>query len=107
MSQKSDSEQLPPHSPAAEVGVLGCCLLDPKNALDEALVHLASRREAHLAFYDLRHQIIFKFLIPCRDAQHFVHRSFAQNHFFNSALPERAHPQFPGLFFNIIAGSIS
>lgn len=62
-------DTLPPHSPAAEQGVLGCCLLDPKSGVDEALVHLVSRREAHLAFYDLRHQIIFKVLLEMQEAR--------------------------------------
>lgn len=69
ITNSPDTDSLPPHSIAAETGLLGCLLLDPKNAIDEALVHLASRREAHLAFYDLRHQVIFKVLLEMQEAQ--------------------------------------
>lgn len=47
-------DRLPPHSPEAEMGVLGCCLLDP------ACVALSwDRFGTDEVFYDLRHQTIF------------------------------------------------
>lgn len=50
-----DFDRLPPSSPQAEAGVLGCALLDPGTVLDECT-------EANVSpewFYDLRHQHIF------------------------------------------------
>lgn len=48
-------DRLPPHSIEGEQGVLGCCLLDPINALNECQSK-AIRAEM---FYDLRHQVIY------------------------------------------------
>lgn len=48
-------DRLPPHSIEAEQGVLGCCLLDPKNALNEC----QSKGIRGDMFYDLRHQVIY------------------------------------------------
>lgn len=55
-------DRLPPHSIEAEQGVLGCCLLDPGESLDEALLALPDPQ----AFYDLRHQAIFGSLMAMR-----------------------------------------
>ncbi|MBF8281286.1 MAG: replicative DNA helicase [Anaerolineales bacterium] len=51
-------DRLPPHSLEAEAGVLGCCLLDPGDALCDALEALPESQ----AFYDARHQCIFETL---------------------------------------------
>lgn len=51
-------DALPPHSDEAEAGVLGCCMLDPV-ALRSAVGRLGDRDEA---FYDLRHQTIYRAL---------------------------------------------
>lgn len=56
------SDRLPPHSPEAESGVLGCILLDP-TCLQDCLDRFKARPEA---FYDLRHQTIFSALIDMR-----------------------------------------
>jgi hypothetical protein len=48
-------DRLPPHSPEAEQGVLGCALLSP----GECLPVIISTLKSKLAFYDLRHQTIF------------------------------------------------
>jgi replicative DNA helicase len=53
-----DTDRLPPHSPEAEQGLLGCMMLDPIRALDECLEDGVNE----LWFYDLRHQKLFSAL---------------------------------------------
>lgn len=60
-----NTDRLPPHSPEAEQGVLGCVLLSPKECLTEAVNRLKGNR---LAFYDLRHQTIFVEMMAMQDA---------------------------------------
>lgn len=50
-------DRLPPHSPEAEQGVLGCVLVDPK-CLCECVLKFG--KNGGEVFYDLRHQTIFK-----------------------------------------------
>jgi replicative DNA helicase len=59
-------DRLPPHSPEAEQGVLGCVLLSPNESLGECITKL---REGAEVFYDLRHQTIFIALTEMYDAQ--------------------------------------
>lgn len=59
-AQAAAFDRLPPHSIEAEQGVLGCCLIAPKEAL------LAARekfRDRAGFFYDLRHQTLFALLL--------------------------------------------
>src|SRR6266498_5719494 len=49
-------DRLPPHSPDAEQGVLGCILLSPNECMGDCLAKLKVGSEV---FYDLRHQTIF------------------------------------------------
>lgn len=49
--------ELPPYSEACEIGVLGCCILDPKAVLDTVCEQLIKFQDS--AFYDLRHKILF------------------------------------------------
>ena len=56
-------DRLPPHSPEAEQGVLGCILLSPNECLDETMVRLGEQR----VFYDLRHQTIYDALVDMRN----------------------------------------
>src|SRR5580704_6944934 len=59
-------DRLPPHSPEAEQGVLGCVLLSPNDCLGECVEKFKSGAEV---FYDLRHQTIFETLIEMYDAR--------------------------------------
>ncbi len=53
-------DRLPPHSPEAEMGVLGCALLDPNQCIGECIEKL--KDEGQEVFYDLRHQTIYEML---------------------------------------------
>lgn len=53
-------DRLPPHELDAEMAVIGCCLLDPKNAIVRCQEKLPDGPES---FYDLRHQLIYRNLI--------------------------------------------
>jgi replicative DNA helicase len=57
-------DRLPPHSPEAEQGVLGCVLLSPNECMGESIEKLKGGAEV---FYDLRHQTIFTALIEMYD----------------------------------------
>src|SRR5262245_4023417 len=63
MKQGTPLDRLPPHSPEAEKGILGCCLLD-QNAVAECV----ERFRGVEVFYDLRHQALFKVLREMFDA---------------------------------------
>jgi replicative DNA helicase len=57
-------DRLPPHSPEAEQGVLGCVLLSPNDSMGICIEKLKSGAEV---FYDLRHQTIFATLAEMYD----------------------------------------
>src|SRR5437667_2560324 len=57
-------DRLPPHSPDAEQGVLGCVLLSPNDCMGECIEKLKGGPEV---FYDLRHQTIFTMLAEMYD----------------------------------------
>ena len=61
-------DSLPPHSLDAERAVLGACLQDPANAIPEVLTVLTSRAQAKLAFFDIRHALLFGALVEMHDA---------------------------------------
>src|SRR5258708_21628742 len=58
------ADRLPPHSPEAEQGVLGCVLLSPNDCMGECIERLKGSAEP---FYDLRHQTIFNTLAEMYD----------------------------------------
>ena len=62
-------DRLPPHSPEAEQGVLGCVLLSPNECMGECMEKLKDGKEI---FYDLRHQTIFETLVSMYDAREAV-----------------------------------
>ena len=53
-------DRLPPHSPEAEQGVLGCALLSPNECVGECIEKLKGAGQE--VFYDLRHQLIYETL---------------------------------------------
>ncbi len=57
-------DRLPPHSPEAEQGVLGCIFLSPNECMGECLAKLKGGSQV---FYDLRHQAIFDVLAEMYD----------------------------------------
>src|SRR3989442_15593672 len=59
-------DRLPPHSPEAEQGVLGCVLLSPNDCMGECIEKFKSGAEV---FYDLRHQTIFSALAEMYDSR--------------------------------------
>ncbi len=59
-SAMSTLDRLPPHSTEAEMGVLGCALLDPNRCIGECIEKL--KDDGKSAFYDLRHQTIYETL---------------------------------------------
>src|SRR6267378_1785470 len=56
-------DRLPPHSPDAERGVLGCCFLSPNECIAECIQKLPGPE----VFYDLRHQTIYNILVEMLD----------------------------------------
>jgi replicative DNA helicase len=61
---RPDVDRLPPHSPEAETGVLGCVLLSPNECMGECIEKFKGGQEV---FYDLRHQTIFSTLAEMYD----------------------------------------
>jgi replicative DNA helicase len=59
-------DRLPPHSPEAEQGVLGCVLLSPNDCMGECIGRF---KEGAEVFYDLRHQTIFSTLVQMYDGR--------------------------------------
>lgn len=53
------TEQLPPHSPEAEQGVLGCVMLSASECLDDCLAELPSAE----VFFDLKHRTLYEAMV--------------------------------------------
>lgn len=60
------TDRLPPHSPDAEQGVLGCVLLSPNECLGLCIEKIKNDAEV---FYDLRHQTIYTTMLEMFDAR--------------------------------------
>jgi replicative DNA helicase len=60
------ADRLPPHSPEAEQGVLGCVLLSPNECLGQCIEKLKAGPEV---FYDLRHQTIYEAFVQMYDTR--------------------------------------
>jgi len=60
-------DRLPPHSIEAEMGVLGCALLEPNQCIGECIEKL--KDDGKSAFYDLRHQTIYETLAQMFNAR--------------------------------------
>ena len=60
-------DRLPPHAIEAEMGVLGCALLDPNQCIGECVEKL--KDDGMMAFYDLRHQTIYETLAEMFNAR--------------------------------------
>lgn len=68
MSELDDEQmtldQLPPHDPGAERGVLGCILLAPSECIDQCLDALPTPE----VFYELRHRQLYEAMLALQDA---------------------------------------
>ena len=65
--QAANLDRLPPHDLQMEMGVLGCCLLDPNRCIGECIESL--KDDGKSAFYDLRHQTIYATLAEMYNAR--------------------------------------
>ncbi|HHY85306.1 MAG TPA: replicative DNA helicase [Verrucomicrobia bacterium] len=63
-AEPASVDRLPPHSPEAERGVLGCILLSPNDCMGLAIEKLKGGADV---FYDLRHRTIFTTLVEMYD----------------------------------------
>mgnify|MGYP000140140610 CR=1 FL=1 len=83
---KPDIDRLPPHSPEAEMGVLGCALLSPNDCLPRSVEAFRGRTDV---FYDLRHQTVFEALISMLKAREQIDIITLQQHLKDEALLEQ------------------
>jgi replicative DNA helicase len=66
LADAAKADRLPPHSPEAEQGVLGCVMLSPNDCMGVCIERLKQGAEV---FYDLRHQTIFSTLAEMYDGR--------------------------------------
>src|SRR5215831_2237909 len=93
-------DRLPPHSPEAEQGVLGCILLSPNDCIGECIEKLKGAEEA---FYDLRHQTIFRALTAMYDKREAIDLITLQQRLKDAQLLE----QVGGLpFLSVLADAV-
>jgi len=78
-------DRLPPHSPEAEQGVLGCALLSPNECMGECIEKFKGSTEV---FYDLRHQTIFSTLVEMFDTREAIDIITVQQRLKNKQLLE-------------------
>jgi replicative DNA helicase len=79
-------DRLPPHSPEAEQGVLGCVLLSPNECMGVCIEKL---KEGAEVFYDLRHQTIFTTLAEMYDRREAIDIITVQQQLKNKQLLEQ------------------
>jgi replicative DNA helicase len=79
-------DRLPPHSPEAEQGVLGCVLLSPNDCMGQCIEKFKSDGEV---FYDLRHQTIFTTLVAMYDQREAIDVITLQQRLKNKQLLEQ------------------
>jgi replicative DNA helicase len=79
-------DRLPPHSPEAEQGVLGCILLSPNECVGECIEKFKQGAEV---FYDLRHQSIFSALSDMFDKRQAIDVITLQQHLKDKQLLEQ------------------
>jgi replicative DNA helicase len=79
-------DRLPPHSPEAERGVLGCVLISPNDSMGECVSKFKSGEEV---FYDLRNQTIFTALLELYDKQEAIDVITLQQHLKDKQLLEQ------------------
>lgn len=64
-NRSEEIDRLPPHSPKAELGVLGCCLLSPNECISECVQKFKAAKAD--VFYDLRYQQIYNIMVEMWD----------------------------------------
>src|ERR1017187_6804911 len=79
-------DRLPPHSPEAEQGVLGCVLLSPNECMGQCVEKFKADGEV---FYDLRHQTIFSTLAEMYDSREAIDVITLQQRLKNKQLLEQ------------------
>jgi replicative DNA helicase len=77
-SAATSVDRLPQHSIEAEMGVLGCALLDPNQCIGECIEKL--KDDGKMAFYDLRHQTIYETLSEMFNARAAIDLITVQQH---------------------------
>jgi replicative DNA helicase len=85
-SDPAKVDRLPPHSPEAEMGVLGCVLLSPNECMGECIEKFKAGGEV---FYDLRHQTIFTILAEMYDRREAIDVITVQQQLKNKQLLEQ------------------
>src|SRR5438477_5141834 len=85
-SDATKVDRLPPHSPEAEQGVLGCVLLSPNECMGECIEKFKGGAEV---FYDLRHQTIFAALGEMYDSREAIDVITLQQRLKNKQLLEQ------------------
>ena len=80
-------DRLPPHSNEAEMGVLGCALLDPNQCVGECIEKL--KDDGKSAFYDLRHQTIYETLAEMFNTRDAIDLITVQQHLKDRQLLEQ------------------
>ncbi len=79
-------DRLPPHSPEAEMGVLGCVMLSPNECMGQCIEKFKAGSEV---FYDLRHQTIFNILAEMYDRREAIDVITVQQQLKNKQLLEQ------------------